>query len=107
FRSVDDPELLDLVELEVRDLLSRYEFPGDDIPVIRGSATKALEGDADSKKAIMELMSAVDSYIPTPERDVDKPFLMPIEDVFTKIGRGTVVTGRCERGTLKPGEQVE
>jgi elongation factor Tu len=104
---VDDPELLDLVELEVRDLLSKYEFPGDDIPVIRGSATKALEGDEDSKNAIIELMNAVDSYIPTPERDVDKPFLMPIEDVFTISGRGTVVTGRCERGTLKPGEPVE
>jgi elongation factor Tu len=104
---VDDPELLDLVELEVRDLLSRYEFPGDDIPVIRGSATKALEGDADAQKAILELMEAVDSYIPTPERDKDKPFLMSIEDVFTISGRGTVVTGRCERGTLRPGEPVE
>src|ERR1043166_3233315 len=104
---VDDPELLDLVELEVRDLLSKYEFPGDDIPVIRGSAVKALEGDADAKKAIQDLMDAVDSYIPTPQRDVDKPFLMPIEDVFTISGRGTVVTGRCERGTLKAGDQVE
>src|SRR6266550_2410805 len=88
---VDDPELLDLVELEVRDLLSKYEFPGDDVPVIRGSATKALEGDADAQKAIVELMEAVDSYIPTPERDTEKPFLMPIEDVFTISGRGTVV----------------
>jgi elongation factor Tu len=104
---VDDPELLDLVELEVRELLSRYEFPGDDLPVIRGSAVKALEGDADAQKAIVELMDAVDSYIPTPVRDVDKPFLMPIEDVFTISGRGTVVTGRCERGTLKAGEPVE
>jgi elongation factor Tu len=104
---VDDPELLDLVELEVRDLLSRYEFPGDDLPVIRGSAVKALEGDADAQKAIVELMEAVDSYIPTPVRDVDKPFLMPIEDVFTISGRGTVVTGRCERGVLKAGEPVE
>src|SRR5207248_3395948 len=104
---VDDPELLELVELEVRDLLSKYEFPGDDIPVIRGSATKALEGDAESRQAIIDLMNAVDSYIPTPERDVDKPFLMPIEDVFTISGRGTGVTGRGERGTLKPGEQVE
>jgi elongation factor Tu len=104
---VDDPELLDLVELEVRDLLNKYEFPGDDLPVIRGSAVKALEGDADAKKAITELMEAVDSYIPTPTRDVDKPFLMPIEDVFTISGRGTVVTGRSERGVLKAGEQVE
>src|SRR5437588_10922148 len=98
---VDDPELLDLVELEVRDLLNKYEFPGDDLPVIRGSATQALDGDPDAKKAITELMEAVDSYIPTPARDVDKPFLMPIEDVFTISGRGTVVTGRSERGVLK------
>jgi elongation factor Tu len=104
---VDDPELLDLVELEVRDLLNKYEFPGDDLPVIRGSAVKALEGDPEAKKAIAELMEAVDSYIPTPARDVDKPFLMPIEDVFTISGRGTVVTGRSERGVLKAGEQVE
>jgi elongation factor Tu len=104
---VDDPELLDLVELEVRDLLNKYEFPGDDIPVIRGSATKALEQDAEAIKAIEELMDAVDSYIPTPQRDVDKPFLMPIEDVFTISGRGTVVTGRVERGVLKAGEPVE
>jgi elongation factor Tu len=104
---VDDPELLDLVELEVRDLLSKYEFPGDDIPVIRGSATRALERDPEAIKAIEELMNAVDTYIPTPERDVDKPFLMPVEDVFTISGRGTVVTGRVERGTLKAGEQIE
>jgi elongation factor Tu len=104
---VDDPELLDLVELEVRDLLNKYEFPGDDIPVIRGSATKALEGDAEAIKQIQELMDAVDSYIPTPQRDTEKPFLMPIEDVFTISGRGTVVTGRVERGTLKAGEPVE
>jgi elongation factor Tu len=104
---VDDPELLDLVELEVRDLLNKYEFPGDDIPVIRGSATKALEGDAEAIKAIEELMAAVDNYIPTPTRDVDKAFLMPIEDVFTISGRGTVVTGRVERGVLKAGEPVE
>jgi elongation factor Tu len=104
---VDDPELLDLVELEVRDLLNKYEFPGDDIPVIRGSATKALEGDEESIKSITELMNAVDTYIPTPQRDVDKPFLMPIEDVFTISGRGTVVTGRVERGVLKAGEQIE
>jgi elongation factor Tu len=104
---VDDPELLDLVELEVRELLSKYEFPGDDIPVIRGSATRALERDPEAIKAIEELMNAVDTYIPTPERDVDKPFLMPVEDVFTISGRGTVVTGRVERGTLKAGEQIE
>jgi elongation factor Tu len=104
---VDDPELLDLVELEVRDLLYKYDFPGVDIPVIRGSATKALEGDAEAQKAIVELMDAVDAYIPTPERDVDRPFLMPIEDVFTISGRGTVVTGRVERGTMKAGEPVE
>jgi elongation factor Tu len=104
---VDDPELLDLVELEVRDLLEKYEFPGNDIPVIRGSATKALEQDADAIKAIEELMEAVDTYIPTPQRDVEKPFLMPIEDVFTISGRGTVVTGRVERGVLKAGEPVE
>jgi len=104
---VDDPELLDLVELEVRDLLNKYEFPGDDLPVIRGSATQALEGNADAIKSIVELMDAVDSYIPTPERDTDKPFLMPIEDVFTISGRGTVVTGRVERGQMTPGQPVE
>ncbi len=106
---VDDPELLDLVELEVRDLLKKYEFPGDEIPVIRGSALKALEanGDGPDWKPIMELMDAVDSYIPQPKREVDKPFLMPIEDVFSISGRGTVVTGRVERGKVKVGEEVE
>ena len=107
---VDDPELLDLVELEVRELLSEYDFPGDDIPIIRGSALKALESDdADSEdvKSIWELMDAVDSYVPTPERDLDKPFLMPIEDVFSITGRGTVGTGRIERGIVKVGEAVE
>lgn len=104
---VDDPELLDLVELEVRDLLNKYEFPGDDLPVIRGSATQALEGNEDAVKAIRELMEAVDNSIPTPQRDVEKPFLMPIEDVFTISGRGTVVTGRAERGKLTAGQPVE
>jgi elongation factor Tu len=112
---VDDPELLDLVEMEVRELLSVYEFPGDDIPVIRGSALKALEtvqggGDvekSDSCKAIFELMDAIDKYIPTPQRDTEKPFLMPVEDVFTITGRGTVATGRVERGKLKVGETTE
>jgi len=109
--AVDDPELLDLVELEVRELLSKYEFPGEEIPIIRGSALKALEGSGDPKapesKAIMELMEALDSYIPLPEREIDKPFLMPIEDVFSISGRGTVVTGRVERGKVKVGEEVE
>ncbi|MEE8348023.1 MAG: elongation factor Tu [Acidobacteriota bacterium] len=104
---VDDPELLDLVELEVRELLSKYEFPGDDIPMIRGSALKALEGEEEGQKQILELMAAVDEYIPVPERDVDKPFLMPIEDIFTISGRGTVVTGRVERGIVKVGEEME
>jgi elongation factor Tu len=104
---VDDPELLDLVELELRELLTKYEFPGDDIPIIRGSALKALEGAEEGKKSIHELMAAVDSYIPTPQRDKDKPFLMPIEDVFSISGRGTVVTGRIERGQIKVGEEVE
>jgi elongation factor Tu len=107
---VDDEELLDLVELEVRELLSSYEFPGDDIPIIRGSALKALEsGDAESQwgKTILELMEAVDTTIPTPERDMDKDFLMPIEDIFSISGRGTVVTGRIERGVIKVGEDVE
>jgi elongation factor Tu len=104
---VDDEELLDLVELEVRDLLTEYEFPGDDVPVVRGSALKALDGDADAAAQIAELMAAVDSYIPEPERDVDKPFLMPIEDVFSITGRGTVVTGRVDRGLLKVGTEVE
>jgi elongation factor Tu len=106
---VDDPELLDLVELEVRDLLKEYKFPGDDIPVVRGSALKALEGsgDDDSAKPILELMEQVDSYIPLPEREVEKPFLMPIEDIFTISGRGTVATGRVERGKVKVGEEIE
>lgn len=104
---VEDPELLDLVEMEVRELLTKYKFPGDEIPIIRGSALKALEGDAEASKAIEELMEAVDSYIPTPERDLDKPFLLPIEDVFSISGRGTVATGRIERGVVKVGEEVE
>jgi elongation factor Tu len=104
---VDDEELLDLVELEVRELLSEYEFPGDDVPVIRGSALKALEGDADAAAQVMELMDAVDSYIEEPVRDKDKPFLMPIEDVFSITGRGTVVTGRVEQGTLAINTEVE
>jgi elongation factor Tu len=105
--TVDDEELLDLVELEVRELLSRYEFPGDDIPVVRGSALKALEGDAEWTPKILELMAAVDEYVPEPERDIDKPFLMPVEDVFTITGRGTVATGRVEQGVVKTGEEVE
>jgi elongation factor Tu len=104
---VDDPELLDLVELEVRELLSEYEFPGDDTPVVRVSALKALDGDEEAKAQVLELMKAVDEYIPEPERDTDKPFLMPIEDVFTITGRGTVVTGRVEQGVLKLGDEVE
>jgi elongation factor Tu len=104
---VDDEELLDLVELEVRELLSEYEFPGDDTPVIRVSALKALEGDAASAEQVVELMNAVDDYIPEPARDIDKPFLMSIEDVFTITGRGTVVTGRIEQGIIKVGEEVE
>src|SRR5438445_4755530 len=104
---VDDPELIELVEMEVRELLSRYEFPGDDIPIIQVSALKALEGDAEWEGKILELMDAVDSYIPEPQRDIDKPFLMPIEDVFTITGRGTVVTGRVEQGQVKVGEEVE
>jgi elongation factor Tu len=109
---VDDPELLDLVELEVRDLLKKYDFPGDDIPVIRGSALKALEcgcgkDDCENCKPILDLMAAVDSYVPQPARETDKPFLMPIEDVFSISGRGTVVTGRVERGKVKVGEEVE
>jgi elongation factor Tu len=107
---VDDPELLDLVELEIRELLSKYEFPGDDIPVIRGSALKALNApswDHADAKCIWELMDAVDSYVPTPDRPVDKPFLMPVEDVFSISGRGTVATGRVESGTIKVGEEVE
>ena len=104
---VDDAELLDLVEMEVRDLLSSYEFPGDDIPIIRGSGLKALEGDANYKDAIHKLMDAVDSYIPLPERPIDQPFLMPVEDVFAIEGRGTVVTGRVERGIVKKMEEIE
>ena len=104
---VDDEELLDLVDMEVRELLDAYEFPGDDTPIIRGSALKALEGDAKWTPAIDELMAAVDSYIPTPTRDTDKPFLMPVEDVFTITGRGTVATGRVERGMLKLNEPIE
>ena len=104
---VDDPELLELVEMEVRELLSKYEFPGDDIPIIAGSALLALEGNAEQEAKILELLDAVDEYIPTPERDKDKPFLMPVEDVFTITGRGTVATGRVERGMLKPNEPVE
>jgi elongation factor Tu len=105
--AVDDEELLELVELEVRELLSQYEFPGEEIPVIKGSALKALEGDEKWEKTVDELMEAVDSYIPTPERDVEKPFLMPVEDIFTIQGRGTVATGRVERGRVKVNEQVE
>src|SRR5918999_1778566 len=105
--AVDDEELLELVELEVRELLSAYEFPGDDIPVIKGSALKALEGDEKWEKTVEELMDAVDTYIPTPERDVEKPFLMPVEDIFTIQGRGTVATGRVERGKVKVNETVE
>jgi elongation factor Tu len=105
--AVDDAELLELVELEVRELLSAYEFPGDDIPVVKGSALKALEGDPEWEKTVEELMEAVDSYIPTPARDIEKPFLMPVEDIFTIQGRGTVATGRVERGVVKVGETVE
>ncbi len=104
---VDDEELLELVELELRELLSSYEFPGDDIPIIRGSALKALEGDGDWTPTILELMENVDEYIPEPERDVDKDFLMPIEDIFSITGRGTVVTGRIERGVVNVGEEIE
>ncbi|KIU10279.1 elongation factor Tu [Bacillus subtilis] len=104
---VDDEELLELVEMEVRDLLSEYDFPGDDVPVIKGSALKALEGDAEWEAKIFELMDAVDEYIPTPERDTEKPFMMPVEDVFSITGRGTVATGRVERGQVKVGDEVE
>ena len=104
---VDDEELLELVEMEVRDLLSEYDFPGDDTPVIAGSALRALEGDASYEEKILELMAAVDEYIPTPERDVDKPFMMPVEDVFSITGRGTVATGRVERGQVRVGDEVE
>ncbi len=109
--AVDDPELLDLVELEVRELLTQYQFPGDKIPVVRGSALKALEGSGDPKapesKCVMDLMEALDSYLPLPQREIEKPFLMPIEDVFSISGRGTVVTGRVERGKVKVGEEIE
>jgi elongation factor Tu len=105
--AVDDPELLDLVELEVRELLKGYQFPGDDVPVIRGSALGALNGEAKWEKSVDELMEAVDKYVPLPAREVDKPFLMPIEDIFSISGRGTVVTGRIERGKVKVGEEVE
>ena len=105
---VDDKELLDLVELEIRELLTEYKFPGNDIPIVKGSALKALNGgDADSEKAILELMAKVDEYIPCPKRDVDKPFLMPVEDVFSISGRGTVATGRVERGVIKTGAEIE
>ena len=104
---VDDEELLELVEMEVRDLLSEYDFPGDDLPVIKGSALKALEGEAEWEEKIVELMNAVDEYIPTPERQTDKPFMMPVEDVFSITGRGTVATGRVERGQVKVGDVVE
>ena len=104
---VDDEELLDLVEMEVRELLSSYEFPGDDLPVVRGSALKALEGDEEAAQGIDALMAAVDDFVPIPERDTDKPFLMPIEDVFSISGRGTVVTGRVDRGVVKVGEEIE
>ena len=104
---VDDDELVDLVEMEVRELLSEYDFPGDDIPVLRGSALKALEGDPEQVKVVEELMDTVDSYIPTPVRDTDKPFMMPVEDVFTITGRGTVASGRIDRGTIKLNDEVE
>jgi len=108
---VDDPELLELVDMEIRELLTKYDFPGDDIPIIKGSALKALEGGedrgGDEYKSIEELMKAIDDYVPTPERDIDKPFLMPVEDVFSISGRGTVVTGRVDRGIVKVGEEVE
>ena len=107
---VDDPELIELVELELRELLSKYDFPGDDTPIIRGSALKALESDnpdSEEAKCIFELMDAIDSYVPEPKRDIDKPFLMPVEDVFSISGRGTVVTGRVDRGVVKVGEAVE
>ena len=104
---VDDDELIDLVEMEVRDLLNEYDFPGDDIPVIRGSALKALQGDPEQEKVILHLMDVIDDYIPTPKRPTDKPFMMPVEDVFTITGRGTVASGRIDRGTVKIGDEVE
>jgi len=104
---VDDPEILDLVEMEIRDLLNQYEFPGDSVPIIKGSALKALEGDPEAVKSIKELVKALDEYIPEPKRDIDKPFLLAVEDVFSITGRGTVATGRVERGVIKPGDEVE
>src|SRR5262245_901143 len=104
---VDDEELIELVEEEVKDLLNEYDFPGDDTPIIKGSALKALEGDEDGKKAVLELAEALDSYIPEPERDLDKPFLMPVEDIMTITGRGTVATGRIEQGIVNTGDEVE
>src|SRR3972149_9519321 len=105
--TVDDPEILDLVESDVRDLLKKYEYPGDETPIIRGSALKAMEGDPEAEKQILALMDAVDNYIPDPKRETDKPFLMPVEDIFAIKGRGTVVTGRVERGVLKVNEEIE
>jgi elongation factor Tu len=105
--AIDDPELIDLVELEVRELLKSYGFPGDDLPVVRLSALKALQGDAEGVAGVMKLMEALDNYVPLPQREIDKPFLMPIEDVFSISGRGTVVTGRIERGKVKVGEEIE
>ncbi len=105
--TVDDKEIIDLVEADVRELLKKYEYPGDEVPVIKGSALKALQGDLEAEKSIMDLMNAVDTYIPEPKRDIDKPFLMPVEDIFAIKGRGTVVTGRVERGKLKINEEVE
>ena len=105
--TVDDKEIVDLVEADVRELLKKYEYPGDEVPVIKGSALKALQGDLEAEKSIMDLMNAVDTYIPEPKRDIDKPFLMPVEDIFAIKGRGTVVTGRVERGKLKINEEVE
>ena len=104
---VDDKELIDLVEMEARELLTEYKFPGDEIPIVKGSALKALEGDAENEKAILELMKKVDEYVPVPQRDTDKPFLMPVEDIFSISGRGTVATGRVERGISKKGEELE
>jgi elongation factor Tu len=104
---VDDPDLLELVELEVRELLKSYQYPGDEIPIVKGSALKAMQGDAEAKKGIQALMSAVDEYIPIPQRALDKPFLMPVEDIFSISGRGTVVTGRIEQGKVKVGEEME
>jgi elongation factor Tu len=105
--AVDDPELLDLVELEVRELLKLYQFPGDDLPIVRISALKAMNGDVEAQAGILKLMEAVDSYVPLPPRPLDKPFLMPIEDIFSILGRGTVVTGRVEQGKVKVGEEIE